>query len=210
MRFWLKQVFVDYFKQKWFLFLFVTVFLGAGIFFGALAAKTIGIDQADHLAGYLNGFLEKVATAPPGQQVYFRYNVLNNLYIMLALYLLGLTAIGIPFVLVAVFSRGFILGFTVGFLVRVKAFKGFIFAVITVLPHNLLVIPAVVMGGVTALSFSTLLIRRRFRSPKTSLKSQLGVYTAVMLVLCLAAGAAGMIETYITPVFIKTAAAYIR
>ncbi len=211
MRFWLKQAAIEYFKQKWFLFLFVTVFFCTGIFFGATAAKTISADQADHLSGYLNGFLEKVAATPVGEQIYFRHNVLNNLYIMLAMYILGLTVIGIPLVLVAVFSRGFILGFTVGFLVREKAFKGFVFALISVLPHNILVIPAVILGGVTALSFSALLIKRRFGTQQsTAITAGLGVYTAIMTALCLLTSMGGLVETYITPVFIKTAAAWVR
>lgn len=210
MRFWLKQVFIEYFKRNWFLFLFITVFLCAGIFFGAMAAKTISIDRADHLSGYLNSFLDKVATTPVGGQLYFRHNVLNNLYIMIAMYILGLTVIGIPLVLVAVFSRGFVLGFTVGFLVREKAVKGLIFALISVLPHNIMIIPAIIAGGVTALSFSALVIKRRFGTQNTALAGSLGVYTGIMLVLCLAATAAGFVETYVTPVFIKSAAAWIR
>ncbi len=210
MRFWFKQVVQEYFKQKWFLFLFVTVFFCMGIFFGATAAKVISIDQADHLSGYFNGFLEKVSATPVGEQMYFRYNVLSNLYILLSMYVLGLTVIGIPLVLVAVFSRGFILGFTVGFLVRVKAVKGFIFALISVMPHNLLIIPAIIIGGVTALSFSALLVKRRFSSQNITLANHLGIYTSVMLVLSLATAAASFVETYVTPVFIKSAANWMR
>lgn len=210
MKFWLRQVIREYFKQKWLLFLFVTIFFCVGIFFGATAAKTISMDRADQLSGYFNSFLEKVSTTPVSEQIYFRHNVLNNLYIMIAMYVLGLTVIGIPLVLVAVFSRGFILGFTVGFLVREKAFKGFLFALISILPHNIFVIPAVILGGVTALSFSGLLLKRRFNTQNQPLTSHLGIYTAFMLVLCLSTTAAGFVETYLTPALIKTAASYIR
>ncbi len=210
MRIWLRQVAGEYFKQKWFVYLFVTIFFGMGIFFGAAAAKTIDADQADQLAVYLDSFLEKIASMPVGEQIFFRHNVFSNLYIMIAMYILGLTVIGIPLVLVAVFTRGFILGFTVGFLVREKAVKGLIFAIISILPHNILVMPAVIIGGVTALSFSALLVRRRFAAKSIPLKNHLGMYTAAMLILCLVTSAAGLIETYVTPVFIKTAAAYIR
>lgn len=210
MRFWVRQVVSDYLKQKWILFLFVTVFLCVGLFFGAMAAKTISMDRAFQLSAYFNSFLEKVAVTPVSEQIYFRHNVLNNLYIMIAMYVLGLTVIGIPLVLVAVFSRGFILGFTVGFLVREKALKGFLFALISVLPHNIIIIPAVIVGGVTALSFSGLLIKRRFNTQNMTITGHLGIYTAVMLALCLATTAAGFVETYITPAVIKSAAAWVR
>lgn len=210
MRFWLKQVIYDYFKQKWFLLLFLTVFFGVGLFFGATAAKIISIDQADHLSGYLNSFLEKVGSTPIGEQVYFKQNLLNNLYILLAMYILGLTVIGIPLVLVAIFSKGFVLGFTIGFLVREKAYKGFAFALVSVMPHNLLIIPVIIVGGVTALSFSALLIKRRFAVSKIPLSGHFGLYTAIMFILGLVTTGAGFVETYVTPVLIKTAANWIK
>ncbi len=211
MRFWVRQVLVDYITGKWYLFLFITVFLFAGIFFGAAVVGQISTDQADHLSAYFNSFLEHVTTSSVSEQLFFRQNIFNSLYIIIAMYILGLTVIGIPLVLVAVFAKGFVIGFTIGFLVREKALKGFVFALISVLPHNLLVIPAVIVGGVAALSFSALLLRRRFQPRTTTgIRSYLGAYTALMLVLCVITGAAGLLETYVTPVFIKSVATYIR
>lgn len=181
-----------------------------GIFFGATAARVISIDQADHLAGYFNSFLDKVAVTPISEQMYFRHSVMTNLYIMLGIYVLGLTVIGIPLVLVAVFSRGFILGFTIGFLVREKAVKGLIFALVSVLPHNILVVPAIIAGGVISLSYSAAIIKRRFFSQNPSGVRRFGLYTAVMSILCLVTAVAGFVEAYVTPVFIKSAAAWIR
>lgn len=210
MRTWLRQVMGEYLKSRWFLLLFVSVFFCMGIFFGAVAARTVSLDQADHLTAYLNGFLEKTAGTPVSEQIYFRPAALNNLYIILAMYILGLTVVGIPLVLVAVFTRGFIMGFTVGFLLRTKALKGLVFAVISVMPQNILVVPAIILGGVTALSFSGLLVKSRFKSPAAGMKQPFGLYTAVMVALCVLTTAAGLIETYITPVLIKIAAVYIK
>lgn len=207
---WIKQVLVDLIRRKWFLILFVTLFFCMGIFFGATAAKTIGQDLSDQLAVYFNSFLEKVTDTPVGDQLYFRHNILSNLYILIAIYILGLTVIGIPLIPVAVFSKGFVMGFTIGFLIREKAVKGLLFAFISVLPHNLLVVPAIIAGGVAALSFSGLLVKRRFGSPKNGVMNHMGIYTTLMFALCLVAGAAGLMETYLTPVFIKSTAVYLR
>lgn len=210
MRFWLKHVIAEYLKYRWFIVLFVLMFFCMGMFFGATAARAIGTDQADHLAGYFNSFLDKVTTTPVSEQMYFRHSVLSNLYIMLGIYVLGLTVVGIPLILVAVFIRGFILGFTIGFLVREKAVKGLMFAFVSVLPHNILVIPAVIAGGVIALSYSAVILKSKLLSRSSSTGTRFGLYTAAMAVLCLATAAAGFIEAYITPLFIKTAATWIK
>lgn len=210
MKFWARQVFTEYLKQKWFLFLFVTVFFCMGVIFGTFAVKTMSIDQADQLSMYLDGFLDKVTTTPISEQIYFRHNILNNLYIMIALFILGLTVIGGPLVLIAVFSRGFILGFTVGFLIREKAVKGLAFALVSMLPHNIIIVPSLIFGGVTALSFSAVLLKRRFSSRNISFGPSFAAYVAIMGVLCLLTGAAGLVETYVTPVIVKTAAVYLK
>ncbi|WP_418792403.1 stage II sporulation protein M [Phosphitispora sp. TUW77] len=211
MRFWVRQVSVEYLKSKWHLFLFVTVFLLVGIYFGAAAVGEINADQTDHLSEYLNSFLNQVTSSTVSEQLFFRHNILYSIYIIVAIYILGLTVIGIPLVLVTVFTKGFMIGFTIGFLVQEKAFKGFMFALISVLPHNLLVLPAVIVGGVAALSFSAMLIKRRFQSRLTSgIRGYFGAYTILMLVLCVITGAAGILETYVTPVFIKSVANYIK
>jgi len=211
MRIWLKQVLAEYLRHRWLVVLFVILFFCIGIFFGATAARAISVDQADHLAGYLNTFLDKVTTTPVSEQMYFRHSVMTNLYIMLGIYALGLTVVGIPLVLVAVFSRGFILGFTIGFLVREKAVKGLVFAFVSVLPHNILVIPAIIAGGVISLSYSAAIIKRKLFAYNSSTEvGRFGLYTAVMSLLCLATAVAGFIEAYVTPVFIKTAATWLR
>lgn len=209
MRFWLKNVLIDYIREKWPLIMLILVFFCAGIFFGALAAKMINVDQAQHLSDYLNGFLEKVSSVSTAQQQYFRYSVLNNFYVIIAIGILGLTVIGIPLVLVTLFSRGFVLGFTVGFLVREKALKGLLFAVLSVLPHNLIAIPAVLVGSLAAVTFSAFLIKRRFFDRNITKSMNLWPYVMLMLFLCLMTGVAGMVETYITPMIIKTASNYL-
>jgi stage II sporulation protein M len=210
MLFWLKQIMIDYLKNKWPILLLVTVFFCTGIFFGSIAAKSISIDQSDQLSAYFNEFLDKADSALVKQQTNVYQNIFSNLYIMIGIYILGLTVIGMPFVLAVVFSRGFVLGFTVGFLIREKAFKGFVFAVVSVLPQNVLIIPAVLLGGMMSLSFSIYILKRKFSARKISVKGSLGAYTAIMAILCLLVSGAGLIETYLTPVIIKTAVVWVR
>jgi stage II sporulation protein M len=77
---------------------------------------------------------------------------------LLLLWFSGLTVLGIPLILFVVASRGFILGFTVGFLVKEKAAAGVFLAGAAILPQNLFYIPAILGAAVIAYYFSSLLL----------------------------------------------------
>ncbi|SHG75519.1 stage II sporulation protein M [Desulforamulus hydrothermalis Lam5 = DSM 18033] len=124
--------------------------------------------------------------------------IANNLFLVGLFYLLGLTVIGMPAVLVLLSARGFSLGFTIGFLTRDKVGEGMVIALASVMPQNVLFIPAIYLAGVAALSFSWLLIKRLLDSKQPVLPGLLG-YHVLMLVVCCIAAAAGLVEAFVTP-----------
>ncbi len=87
-------------------------------------------------------------------------SILDNVLKTAALlFVLGLTVIGAPLVLGIVFLRGFVLGFTVGFLIQETSLNGLILAAAAVLPpHNVVAVPAIMIaaGGCTSFRFHRL------------------------------------------------------
>ncbi|RYD02531.1 hypothetical protein N752_24695 [Desulforamulus aquiferis] len=132
-----------------------------------------------------------------------RTTITNNLTFVGIIYLLGLTVIGAPVILALLFIRGFSLGFTVGFLANERAGDGVIIAIASVLPQNLLFLPAIYLAGVASLSFSCLLIGRLRNSRLPVLPGLLGYHFIIIIVSCIAA-AAGLVEAFLTPELIKT------
>ncbi|MGI6093726.1 MAG: stage II sporulation protein M, partial [Negativicutes bacterium] len=121
------------------------------------------------------------------------------------MWLLGFTIVGLPFVLFILFTRGFVIGFTVGFLVNEYIAKGLLFALVSILPHNFFAVPALLATGVSATTFSLMLLKRRKHSRSNLLYESLG-YTAVCLAMLALIIIAGLIEVYVSPVFMKLVA----
>jgi stage II sporulation protein M len=118
------------------------------------------------------------------------------------MWLLGFTIVGVPFVLFILFTRGFIIGFTVGFLVNEYIMKGLLFALASVLPHNFFAIPAILVTGVSATTFSLMLVRRKLHG-KTNLLYVSVAYSVLCMGMLLLMMVAALIEVYISPVFMK-------
>ena len=122
----------------------------------------------DELRQYLDSFLNNVgALAQNGQ-----FPAIKNLegilewqlYSLGILWLLGLTVVGAPLVILLVGARGFILGFTVGFLVQEKTGQGLLLALVAVLPQNLFYVPGL-LGQILALYFTLSLFKTSRKTP---------------------------------------------
>lgn len=195
--------FFNYIKANIAAYFFVALIFIIGAIVGALAAKTLPEDQKKELIGYLQIFFQGLSSSGLGDSAtIFTTVILNNIKTIALIWVLGFTIVGIPFVLFIIFTRGFVIGFTVGFLVNEYIFKGLLFAFVSVLPHNFLAIPAILIVGVSAISFSLLLLKRKSRIKTNLLYESLG-YTALCMGMLLVMLLASLVEVYISPVFMK-------
>lgn len=92
------------------------------------------------------------------------------------LWIFGVTIVGSPLILLAVGARGYIVGFTVGYLVKQEAGRGLVLALVGVLPQNLCYVPAFIGAGAVALYFSITLLHRQHAPLR-----RLGVYSLIFL-----------------------------
>ncbi|SHF28738.1 stage II sporulation protein M [Desulforamulus putei DSM 12395] len=191
-------------RESWPIYLLALVTLIAGICFGSWGAHNLDSSQAGQLSVVLDSFVNQAGSIMVDRPQVVKSAITNNLFFIGLVYFLGLTVIGMPAILALLFARGFSLGFTVSFLTRDKVGEGMVIALTSVVPQNILLIPAIYMAGVVALSFSWLLIRRFLNSRHPVLPGLIGYHVLILVVCCIAA-AAGLVEAFITPDLTKAA-----
>ena len=94
-------------------------------------------------------------------------------------------------------------------MVKEMVLKGIALAVVSVVPHNLLMVPAIILAGGASLGFSwaalqTLLGRRDINMYQHFLST-----TLLVIAACGLMGIAALVEAYITPMLIETATRYL-
>ncbi len=131
-------------------------------------------------------------------------SILDNVLKTAALlFVLGLTVIGAPLVLGIVFLRGFVLGFTVGFLIQETSLNGLILAAAAVLPpHNVVAVPAIMIAAGGALAFASTAFQTMCGLSQRRIYGQLLSSGFICICSCLLLTVAALIETYLTPVLI--------
>lgn len=189
-------------RESWPIYLVAFITLIAGMVCGSWGVHNLDSQQAGQLSAYLDTFVSQAGKVTVDRPMIVKNTITNNLFLISMIYLLGLTVIGTPGILALLFARGFSLGFTVGFLSQEKAGEGIVIVLTSVVPQNLLLIPAIFMSCVAALSFSCLLIRRFLNSKLPVLPGLIGYHGLILIVCCITV-AAGLVEAYITPELIK-------
>lgn len=183
-----------------------TAFLG-GILSGALMVLLVGEGQQVRLAAYLDNLLYQLVTVWPQPGAVAVQAAVKALKEIGVLWFLGLTVLGGPLIVLLLFVKGFILGFTVAFLVQEKALQGVALSLFSILPANLLRVPALFLGGALALSFSLSLMKGSTGFKGGSL-GQLVRYSVGMAGLLLVVVGSGWIEAYLVPPLLKVAVNY--
>lgn len=184
----------------------VVFFFLLGAVVGVTVLYYLPEEEVVSLSKYLDGLWKSLSENPPSRGVLVGETILRNLKMALAFWFLGLTVVGLPLVLLLLLWRGFVLGFTAGFLIVHKSWLGIILVLLGIIPHNLLYVPALLAGGIFSMVFSLQLIKGNPWTAGTLLQRILQ-YTWWMLIVTLFLCAAGFLEGVWAPVLVRIVAA---
>lgn len=189
------------------LYLFVGTLIVVGAVFGVLLVRALTFEQQQDLAGYLGVYIGQIGESgsldPAGT---FRGSLLFYGKWLALIWLLGISVIGLPAVLILDFLKGVLIGFTVGLLLHEFAWRGLLFSFVAVAPQNALVVPALMIASVSSARFAYFVVRERLFLRKGRLLPPFLAHTAasalMLAVLCLAS----LYEAYLSPWLLELAA----
>lgn len=190
-------------------YFFVLLFFMIGISSGAFMSKALTETENKELIVYLKNFFSIVDSKAIDNFSILKQSLLNNFQTGIIIWVLGVTVIGIPLILLLIGVRGFIIGFTVGFFVKQMGLKGVIFSLVSILPQNILIVPATIFTGVLGISFSLMLIKKRNRKNKQyNVVNQFFLYSTIIAIVHIVIAIGCLVEAYISPFFIKYLSSY--
>ena len=145
------------------IYLFIITLFLMGIIFGAIVVNSLSFAQKEDLYFYLSKFFSEIEDGRiTSAEELFRQSFLHNVKYLGLIWLLGISIIGLPLIFVLLFMKGVVVGFSVGFLVNQMGWSGFLLSFVSVLPQNIIIIPAFIFIGAISASFSLTLIRKIF------------------------------------------------
>lgn len=182
---------------RWLIWLFLVLIFAGGVWAGYLYLGSIPPARLDNVAAYLLALFKQVVSGEVRAAELHRL-VTGQILLSLLIYLLGVTVIALPVLLLLLFGRGFALGFTVGYLLQQYPRQGPLLAICALLPQHLFYLTALFLAVGGAVSFSLVLARRWFDSRQPVLPFWWGYSCLMLLVLGLNL-LGGIAEIYVTP-----------
>lgn len=197
------KILIEYLRKNIVQYIFLSVVLIAGIIVGSITVNLMSDIQIEDILSFINGFLANINNISLDCSSIFYLSLSNNFKTAFLLIILGLSVVGLPFILIVIFFRGFVLGFTVGFLIGQLGPKGIILSVLSILPQNLIILPCIVSKGVTSLTFALAVIKNRTINYQERYSQMVTGYILLNLFFSFLLIVSALIEGYISPIFIK-------
>ncbi|AEE96646.1 stage II sporulation protein M [Mahella australiensis] len=201
----IKSTLIRHISDNWVLYIIVLFAFIVGIAAGSFSVGAMDETQRSELIDTINNFFVILGTTPMDTSAIFKQSLLNNGEMALLSWVFGLIAIiGVPLIFLLIVVRGFVIGFTVGFMVKEFAYRGLLFVTLSMLPSNIISIPISMAMAVVSTRYSIYLWKNRQNiMDKAQRRQQFLIYTVIVLILFGALLIATLIETFIAPALVS-------
>lgn len=207
----IQEIIVTHIKNNSKMYFLLLIAFIIGVSAGAFTVNGLSSIQRDELTNYFQGFLQLLDNQKVDSGELLRISLSENFKLVMALWVLGLTIIGIPFIFLLVGVRGFLTGFSSGFIIQAIGTKGALFTILVLLPKELIIVPCIIALAVNGINFSMNIMKNKSIKliSKESLKTRFFAYCFVTAFYSSFIFCGCLVEAYITPIIVRLIAPYV-
>lgn len=173
-----------------------------GFITGILLIAILSNENKDLIKESINAFFETINENKLKYTKLLYTSLTTNLIVNIIIWLLGISIIGIPIVIIILFYKSLMLGFTISSLLFNYKLSGIILTIIYIIPYiiNLFLIFIMTYHSVR---FSLTLFKYLFKKGDFNKKNVVSKYIKLLTFSSLSFILSSLIETYIIPFIIK-------
>ena len=190
--------------------LFLIILLIIGIISGSIFASILNNSDKILISEHLNTFLTIIENNKLDYITSFKNNIVSEILFTIIIWLLGISIIGLPIIIIMYFSSNFILGFTVGSIITTFKLKGCLFAFIYVFPSEILKILAQILLVMYSMSFSFKLLYSVIKKKNIDFKLMINKYLIILVICIIVNIITSLYNTFLLPKIIKSIITFIR
>nr|WP_096440514.1 stage II sporulation protein M [Alteribacter populi] len=201
----LKRMIVMHFEENRSIYVFSIVLLMMGVIFGAIIVNSLNISQKNDLYTYLMQFFGQVEKGEVASSTaMFTQSFAHHGKYLGLMWLLGLSIVGLPIILILLFLKGLVVGFTVGFLVSQMGLDGFLLAFAAIFPQNLVLVPVFIVVATVSISFSLKICKQIVRKGYEPIFQHFTAYSLFLLFTGAFITLVSVYEAYASPILLRS------
>ena len=192
-------------KKEKNILIFNTIIFLVGVVLGSLFINFITNDDKKLLIEQVSTFFSNVKklTSDIFGFESFLSILFNNLLVLSIIFVLGISMIGIPFVIFILFFKGFMLGTTISTIILKYSIKGIIGIILYIFPVCILSICVYLFMCFYAIYASKKFLRAFLKKDTLNFKQFLGKYLLSFIVSITLILLLSLLDAYLTPLLLK-------
>lgn len=205
----LNSKYTNYLQENITLYIFTIVLFIMGIVLGSYLIYSLSGSQKQEILSTLNLFFSDINNLELNTQIAFREILYENIKYLLIIWFLGLSIVGMPLIFIIIYLKGLVVGFTISFFIFEMNWRGLLVAIIVIIPQNILIVPVLIIAGVSGVRFSISLIKSR-KDKNFSYLHSFKTYLLISLMLVGILVIASSFEAFVSPSLMRGVGAWLN
>ena len=188
-------------NKKIFLFLFVLMLMG--IIAGSIFTTILNSSDKELVINHLNEFIDNINNNKLDYLFALKNNLITNISYVILIWLLGISVIGLPIIIIMFFTKCFILGFSVGAVLTTFKLKGILISLVYVFPGQVISLLFLLLLMMYSMSFTFKMIYAILKKKSIDFKLIMNKYFKILLIVLGVIILMSLYDTYLMPRLIK-------
>lgn len=188
-------------NKKIFVFLFVLMLIG--IIAGSIFTTILNSSDKKLVVDHLNDFINNINNNKLDYLFSLKSNLITNISYVMLIWLLGISVIGLPIIIIMFFTKCFILGFSVGSVLITFKLKGILVSLVYVFPGQVISLLFLLLLMMYSMSFTFRMLYAILKKKSLDFKLIINKYFKILLIVLGVVILMSLYDTYLMPRLIK-------
>ena len=185
------------------IYLFLLLIFIIGVIFGSLFITIINDTDKNTVLNQITNFFDEIKSNKIDYLDIFKNSVISNLIYITFIWFLGISIIGIPIIIIMLFIKGFMIGFSITSIIANYKFLGILGSLSYIFPHIILSIIVILLISYHALKLSINLLKSVINKKNINFNEIINRYSMIMLISVIGMIIISLTEAFINPYIIK-------
>ena len=181
------------------MFIFLLSLFVVGIIVGSLFVTILKDSDKTLITESLNNFFTNVKTLNLKWKSTLITTLITQASYVIGIWILGISIIGLPLILIIYFSKAFILGFSIGSILLNYNVKGILLSIAYIFPHQIINFFIYTILAIYALSLSIKLFDSLLHKKKLDFRPILNKYLFILMVSVVLCITSTLLEVFVMP-----------
>lgn len=184
-------------NKRMLVFLFTLLFMA--VLFGSFFATKLSTNDLEEIKSSLDTFFSMTKQNKLNPLPAFFQSFGANMMFTIAIWILGISVIGAPLMIVLFFMKAFTLGFTIASMIKIYHLKGLLYSLIYIFPHQVINLLVFIFFIMFSMSLSITLFQALLKKKTVDFSKVMNRYVFILVITIGILIITSLLEIYLMP-----------